>query len=349
MSNEIKVVKEDQKLEFNQLALHPLQSWEWGEFRKSQGHKVIRIGVSEGKNFKDVFQVSFHPIPLISLPAVALAKVGPTPLTVGYLPKSPFPDKEVLEKLKQVGRENKAIFIKIEPNIENPLSPNPCHLSPSLVKGKPLFTKYTSIIDLTRTEEEIFNSFKPKTRYNIRLAEKHGIKIQEENSNEAFKEYLNLLFETTKRQGFYAHNKEFHRQQWRVLQPAGISHLLTATYQGKILSAFLLFVFNGVLYYPYGASTREHKELMAPTLLMWEAIKFGKTHDCTKFDLWGDIEPNPPPNHPYYGFHRFKEGFSPKLVEFAGTFDLVINPILYKIYQAMDFFRWKFLRLGVKL
>ncbi len=323
----IKLIEEKDKNIFNKLAIHPLQSWEWGEFRKSQGVKVVRFST---------YQISFHRLPFLNF-------------TVGYLPKSPFPDKEDLEKLKEIGRQNKSIFIKIEPNTERQSFKDAELQSLGLTEGKPLFTKYTSVIDLTRSEEEILNSFKPKTRYNIRLAEKHGVKVQEDNSETAFNKYLDLLFETCQRQGFYAHNKDYHRQQWKILQPAGISHLLTATYKGKILSAFLLFIFNDTLYYPYGASTREYKELMAPTLLMWKAIKFGKAHGCKLFDLWGDTEPNPPPNHPYYGFHRFKEGFSPKLVEFIGTYDLVINSTLYKIYQIIDKLRWKILHLKTKL
>jgi len=110
----------------------------------------------------------------------------------------------------------------------------------------------------------------------------------------------------------------------------------------------LLFVFNKTLYYPYGASTRENRELMAPTLLMWEAIRFGKKMGCTSFDLWGDIEPNPSPDNPYFGFHKFKEGFSPKLTEFLGTYDLVINPGLYQLYKISDSLRWKFLHLKSK-
>jgi lipid II:glycine glycyltransferase (peptidoglycan interpeptide bridge formation enzyme) len=77
-------------------------------------------------------------------------------------------------------------------------------------------------------------------------------------------------------------------------------------------------------------------------------MRFGKKLDCKSFDLWGDIEPNPSPSHPYYGFHRFKEGFSPELVEFLGTYDLVINPLLYKIYNLGDILRWKVLRLKSK-
>jgi len=326
MSNIIEITDNKEKENYNKLAQHPLQSWEWGEFRKSQGHKVTRIGVQKDGKLTQVFQVTFHKLPRL-------------PWSVGYLPKSPLPTKLVIQYLKKIGRVNKAIFVKLEPNVERKNAK-----TLGLFPGKELFTRYTSVIDLTKSEEELLKSFKSKTRYNIHLSEKHGVVVQEDNSDQAFEKYLKLLFKTTRRQRFYAHDEKFHRLQWQILKPAGISHLLTATYQNQILAAFLVFSFNRVLYYPYGASTREHKELMAPSLLMWEAIRFGKSLGCKKFDLWGDIEPEPPPSHPYFGFHKFKEGFSPKLVEFIGTYDLVINPTLYQIYRVADYLRWKILK-----
>lgn len=329
-------ITETNKEDFNSLAKHPLQSWEWGEFREKQGHKVIRLGEEVNGKIRAAYQITFHKIPHLSL-------------TVGYLPKSGLPNKEVINYLREIGKKNKAIFIKIEPNVVRERARDREIERLGLVRGKPLFTKYTSVIDLDKTEEELLESFKSKTRYNIKLAQNHGVKVVEDNSEKAFEEYLKLLFETTDRQGFYAHNPEYHRKQWEILKTAGISHLLLAKHNQKILAAFLLFKFNSVLYYPYGASTREHKELMAPTLLMWESILFGKKINCQSFDLWGDIEPNPPPNHPYFGFHRFKEGFSPRLTEFLGTFDLVINPLLYQVYNLGDTFRWKILHLKVKL
>lgn len=345
---EIKELTIPDNKSFNALVDHPLQSYEWGKFRQKLGQKVIRGGVFEKEKMVGAFQFIFHKIPK-------------TPFTVGYFPKGQLPNKKMIDFLKEVGQKNKAIFIKIEPNVilnqlpHSPVSPSPggCNsFAPrelGLIPGKPIFTKYTSIIDLTLSEEELLKSFKPKTRYNIRLAQKHGVIVREDNSQKAFNQYLKILFETTKRQKFYAHDEKFHKTQWQTLQPAGISRLLTATFKGKILAAFLLFVFKDTLYYPYGASSREHKEVMAPTLLMWEAIKFGKKIGCKKFDLWGDLEPNPSPNHPYYGFHRFKEGFSPMLVEFIGTYDLVISPTFYKIYNFFDFLRWKFLRFKSRL
>jgi len=331
---EIKILKE-QPENYNELATHPLQSWQWGEFRKDQGVAVVRLGIFQKAKLMQVFQITFHQIPHL-------------PFSIGYLPKSSLPSKEVINKLKEIGQEKKAIFIKIEPNTEKSEIRNSKSETLGLIKGKPLFTKYTSVIDLTKIEEELLKSFKPKTRYNIHLAEKHGVSVREDNSEKAFVEYLKLLFETTKRQGFYAHNEKYHQKQWEILKDAGISHLLSAAHEGKTLSAFLLFVFNKTLYYPYGASTRENRELMAPTLLMWEAIRFGKKMGCTSFDLWGDIGPNPSPDNPYFGFHKFKEGFSPKLTEFLGTYDLVINPGLYQLYKISDSLRWKFLHLKSK-
>ena len=318
--------------EYNRSVSHPLQSWEWGEFREKMGQRVVRSGN---------YQLFFHHLPKI-------------PFTIGYFPKGLLPDKKMIEALRKIGKENRAIFIKLEPNVIMQHETYSMKHEKKLEKlglrqGRPLFTQYTSIIDLTKSEEELLARMHPKTRYNLRLAQRHGVKVEEDNSPEAFTTFLTLLLETTKRQGFYAHNEQFHRTQWQILQPAGISHLLVARYKGKILAAFLLFLFNKVLYYPYGASTRENRGVMAPTLLLWEAIRFGKKNGCRTFDLWGETAPEVKPGDPWFGWHRFKQGFSPQVVEFIGTYDLVLNPFLYQLYRFADFLRWKVLKLRAKL
>jgi lipid II:glycine glycyltransferase (peptidoglycan interpeptide bridge formation enzyme) len=131
---------------------------------------------------------------------------------------------------------------------------------------------------------------------------------------------------------------------WETLQPPGLAHLLTATYQGKILVTWILFLFNNILYYPYGASSDENRETMASNLMMWEAIRWGKANNAKIFDLWGALGPNPNRRDPWYGFHRFKEGYGGKLVEFVGTYDFVIDNRFYSFYNTLDKARWKFLR-----
>ena len=326
------------KKSFNVLATHPLQAYEWGEFRQKTGVKVIRKLL---KNTKDAFQLTIHTIPH-------------TPWNVGYFPKGTLPTKEIIEELKKIGKEENCIFIQLEPNIKADSSftvhSSQLGLRPSF---HPLFTKHTFQLDLTKSEEELLKSFHPKTRYNIRIAQKHDVKIVEENSDEAFEEYLRLTKETTKRQNFYAHTQSYHRLMWQTLRFAQskplrsnlVAHLLIAKYNTTVLVAWILFSFHDTLYYPYGASSSGHREFMASNLMMWETIRFGKKLGLKKFDMWGALGPNPDKNDPWYGFHRFKEGYGSTLITFAGSYDLIINPYLYQGYKIADMLRWFYLRI----
>lgn len=335
----IREVQDVEKSAFNSFAPHPLQSWEWGEFREKMGQKVLRLGVFDGKKLVSGYQATVHPIPH-------------TQYSIIYLPKGPLPDKLMLESLAKIGKQENAIFVKMEPaiqkasgfeNIHKFLLENNCRV------GKPNFPKYTFYLDLTKKEEDLMQAMHPKTRYNLRLAQKYGVEVSEDNSPKAFETHLKLLLETIKRQGFYAHTPDYHRKMWEILQPAGIAHLLVAKYKKNPLVTWILFVFNKVLYYPYGSSSREYKEVMPSYTMMWEAIQFGKRQKCKIFDLWGTPGPNPSPSDPWFGFHRFKLGFSPELIEFIGTYDLVLNLYLYPLYNLADKFRWIFLRAKARL
>ena len=78
--------------------------------------------------------------------------------------------------------------------------------------------------------------------------------------------------------------------------------------------------------------------------MMWEAIRFGKTLGLKKFDMWGALGPNPNVKDPWYGFHRFKEGYGARLIEYVGSYDFVINNNLYFVYKILDKIRWFILR-----
>jgi len=302
----------------DKIATHPLQTSAWAEFRRQWGNEVLetKYGI-----------ITTHKLPLISY-------------KIGVFEKGPTPTKEMLQELKIIGREKKLIFIKLEPNV--PKSPKLMELMQfaGAIPGKTVFTPTTFWIDLTPSEENLMKSFSSKTRYNIRLAEKKGVKVIEDNSEKAFDRYLELTRETINRQGFFAHTEKYHRLMWEILRKAGIAHLMAATYQGEIITTWVLFVWKNFLYYPYGASTEKHKEVMANNLMMWEAIKFGKKLELTTFDLWGREEGK--------GFTKFKEGYNPKVIEFLGTWDLIINKPLYMIYKIGEWIRWPALKVVAK-
>lgn len=304
------------------LRTHPLQSPAWGAFRKAMGVDVAWV---------NNWLLTFHKVPF-------------TPWTIGYFPKGPKPTRAMIETLETLGRKKNAIFIQLEPNVLQPTTHN---LQPLIPSHHPLFTKYTFILDLTKSEEELLREMHSKTRYNIKVAQKHGVVVNEDSN--AFEQYLRLTKETTNRQGFYAHNETYHRTMWNVMHKADIAHLFTASYKGEIVSTWIVFIYGNTIYYPYGASSREHRNVMAPTLLLWEIARWAKKKGLRYFDLWGALGPPPTGGHdendPWYGFHRFKQGFGPDLIEFVGSYDLIIIPILYRLYSIVDTLRWFVLKV----
>jgi len=342
---EYKDVDDSQREEYNSVASHPLQSYEWGEFREATGIKVVRRGFFENNVLVGGFTLTIHKIPK-------------TTFTIGYLPKGSEPTKELLEELKKIGKENNCIFIQLEPNV---LKNQESRIKNQELRTSfhPLFTKYTFILDISKSEEELLQSFHSKTRYNIRVAQKHGVTVAEETSKEAFEEYLKLTEETTKRQGFFAHTKDYHKKMWDILGDNHHdnsnklrAHLLLAKYKSSetknkdaVLAAWILFTFHNYLYYPYGSSSSNFRNVMASNLIMWEAIKFGKKNNLTMFDMWGALGEEPNPKDSWIGFHNFKKGYGSTHTEFVGSYDYVINPILYQAYKVADKLRWAMLRL----
>lgn len=342
----VRKIYPEEKEAFNQTVNHPLQTWEWGEFRKKTGVMPIRLGAFENDKIVNGLQFTLHPLPKVDY-------------QIAYVPKCNAINEKFINALKKIGNEENCIFYKFEPNVGKPAEQKQTNpefeetqkffKEQGAVEGRPHFTHYTFQIDLTKDKEEILMDMKSKTRYNVRYAKRNGVKIVEDNSDQAFEEYLKLMGKTTSRQGFYAHNQKYHKQMWETLQPKGIARLFKAVCEGETVVTWIVFVFNNVIYYPYGASSRKHRKKMPSNLMMWEVIKYGKKIGCHTFDMWGSLGPNPDPDHPWYGFHRFKEGYQPQLIEFVGTYDLILDPAKYQIYTTLNNLRWKWLDLKKKI
>lgn len=318
--------------ELNKIAEHPLQTWEWGEFRCEWGNNIVRTPFGQ----------------------VIFSKIPHTKYSIGTFIKGPKPDNKQLDELKEIGKRENAIFIKLEPRVaRKEFKSNEYNAIVNLLKGKDcvpgktLFTPTTFWINLDRSEDEILKSFSSKTRYNIRLSQKHGVKAYEDNSKKAFEKYIKLTRETVERQGFYAHTEKYHRLMWKYLNTnlvekgeSPIAHLLTAVYKNEIITTWIVFIWKSNIYYPYGASTEKHKNVMANNLMMWEAIKLGKKYNCKIFDLWG--------REPGKGFTKFKEGYNPEVIEFLGSWDLITSKLYYP-YRILEKLRWKLLRIKTKI
>lgn len=316
----IKIVDENfSSEEWNKVVEHPLQSWKWGEARQKMGQEVVKIGVWEKNRLVSGFLLTVHRIPK-------------TNLKIAYLARSSLPNAEVTDFLYKWARHNKVIFIKIEPYVERS---SKFKVESLKLKRSPhqLFPDWTMILDISKPEEEILKEMKPKTRYNIRLAEKKGVEVEEMTSERGFEIFSKLYFDTTRRQKYFGHNEGYHRTIFETLKDK-LVYILIAFLENKPLAAYELFIFKNRAYYPYGGSSTVDRNLMAPNLLMWEAIKYAKKKNVKYFDMWGSSAPDAPDEDIYAGFTRFKEGYGAKFTEMIGSYDLVVNSFYYNLYSV---------------
>jgi len=268
----------------------------------------------------------------------------PRKMSFLYCPRGPLLDytapQEMLDlittKLKSIAKEENTIFLRIDPPLEE---------LPSIkgfTKGKGFQPEHTLILDLTLSEEEILKQMKPKGRYNIKLAQKKGVKVRKadpkniETYNKDIADFYKILQETTSRDGFSGHNEEFYHSMLEVLIPEEMAELYLAEYEGEILGGLIATFSNHKCIYYYGASSNTNRNLMAPYLLQWEAIQEAKSRNYKTYDFLG-IAPNNAKNHPWQGVTEFKKKFGGYEKSFAPPLEHSFRPFHYWAYRLYKF------------
>ena len=294
---------------------HLLQTGEWGELKSAFGWKPIRIVTGNVG-----VQILFRRLPL--------------GFTVGYIPKPNF-DQSLWSEIESVCKQSRAIFLKLEPDSWDNQKPETWNLK---LRASPhnIQPPRTIIVDI-KSIEEILSRMKPKTRYNIRLAEKKGVTVRSWIDIESFH---GMMLVTGRRDGFGIHSLEYYKRAYELLHPKGMGEIFVAEYAGKPLAALFVACYGNRAYYLYGASTDEERNRMPTYLLQWEAIKWAKAHGCEEYDLWGvpdedeaTLEANFETRHDgLWGVYRFKRGFGGELRRAAQAMDRIHNPLLYWAY-----------------
>lgn len=203
--------------------------------------------------------------------------------------------------------------------------------------------KQTLVLDLRLSEEELLAQMKPKHRYNIKVAERHGVEVEFKHFDAAehFDRFWKLLTETAGRHAFRTHQRDYYKQMVKTLAPKGIISLGFAKLGHDDVATMLFIRHEKVVTYLHGGSSSRHKEVMAPYLLHWHAIRWAKEMEVEAYDFWGTnaIEQEgawvPRVNHPSTGTTRFKLGFGGTVVQFPGAVDLVLKPIPYTLYSTI--------------
>jgi lipid II:glycine glycyltransferase (peptidoglycan interpeptide bridge formation enzyme) len=331
---------------------HLLQSYAWGDFKRRHQWPAMRVIITEPGSDQVLAgaQILFREM---------------AGLSIAYIPKGPVVDwdnhqlvQTLMQTLRQVTRRRRSIYLKIEPN---------CQADPRFesllldqygfrVSDETVQPRSTVRIALDGPPEKWLERMKPKTRYNIRLAERRGVKCRlADPSNPAdFDAFYRLMEQTGQRDSFGIHSAVYYKDAWETFHNSpegnGSGALWLAEFEGQIVGGVMVFAFGSEAAYFYGASSDEHRREMPTYLLQWQAMQWAKSQGARWYDLWGipdeiSTEANDHENENLsqknvrdglWGVYRFKQGFGGEVVRYTGAYDLVYNRAMYLLWQRMQ-------------
>ena len=275
----------------------------------------------------------------------------PAGLKIAYIPRGPFGSdfNGLWPEVHALCRKMHAIFLRVEPDFwqgtdeAKALEGSMDGFIPSFATVQP---PRTILIPLDGSEEDLLARMNQKTRYNIRLSQKKDLTIEESNDAAVFHQLMML---TGDRDAFGVHSEAYYRKCLECFSEGKKGRILLVRYQGKPLSAIMLFIEGKRGYYLYGASSNEERNRMPNHLAQWTAMKICKEAGCTEYDLWGipdedeeTLEAQFQDRHDgLWPVYRFKRGFGGKVLRTMGSYDYVYSPLLYRLVKTADEWRRK--------
>ena len=354
-------IQENQKEQWDKfIASNPsgsfLQSWSWGKFQESLGKKVWRLSIIENNEISLAALIIKQDLPFgwsylycpkgplinpksqipLRRQSSALYSYVATKESYGASATNPKLIKLFFKEIKKLAEKEKTVFLRIDPAINSSLSLCKEKLSGIFYPTKPIQPQHSLILDITKSEEEILAQMKQKTRYNIRLAEKKGVKIKKisQPNNQEIQTLWDLLIKTSKRDRFRTHPQKYYQKMFEALNQKSMLKLFFAEYQKKVITANIVVFFSDKAVYLHGASSNENRNVMAPYLLQWEQIKEAKRLSCQSYDFWG-IEKQPAAaQSAWAGITKFKKGFGGEEISYPESWDFIFNLVRYWIYRV---------------
>ena len=283
-----------------------LQSWAWGEVQARSGWRVERLQLDGG-----------------GLASVQLR--GRAPLERAYVPRGPVPaGARQLEQLVEWARRRNLARLRVEPDAGPELSSVLRDLG--FRPAPQVQPRHTMIVKLG-SEEETLASFNRGTRYNIRLAAKRGVTV-DEDADAA--EMARQAAASASRQGIRLPPASYYGL---LLEHLPWCRTYVARAGGEAVAAMVVIHFDGRGYYMFSGANGRHRELKPVYLAQWEAMRAAIREGCRDYDLWG-VPPGPDRTHPWYGLWEFKSGFIGELVEYTGCWDLVLGELRQGLAEA---------------
>lgn len=289
------------------------QTPEYAQYMQLLGWSVIRLQTSDFK-----CQIFIKKIPLF-----------------GNIAKLQRPQGKLdIKKLKKFARKNTLAALYIEPSFGNQSTIQDSQFK---IHKNCFLPSKTIQIDLQKKEENLLKEMKPKTRYNIKLAQKLKVSVAQSMDIDLF---IKLWEKSARKRGMWLSQKREISALFNAFANKGcilfayknsnqnsVVHFDTLVYQSIPIAGVLMVRASNTAYYMYAFSTKVGNQLFAPSLLAWEAIKLAKRKKCKLFDFEGIYDERYKQTKNWKGFTRFKEGFGGRIVSYPQTLVCYHSPL----------------------
>jgi len=313
-----------------------LQSWSWGEFKKTLGLEVKRFILTEGKKWLLASQIFKMPLKWN--------------LNYFYVPRGPVGNLKFgilnseslfsfFRELEPIAEKEKTIFLRFDPELESVSFLGKNKKMRLLHQG--VQPEHTLILDLSEPLEVLRRNLRQRARYNIRRAQRHRISVKVFQVSDpsfagAFEQFYSLIKETCRRSKIRLYGRPYFENLLKIL---GDSAALSVAYaERRPVAANLLIFWGKRVTYLYGGSTSSFGRLGAPYYLHWRQITEAKKKGFREYDFWGiaskDARGQYRPRK-WEGITFFKESFGGRRVSYIGALDWVFNRKFYLLYRAV--------------
>jgi lipid II:glycine glycyltransferase (peptidoglycan interpeptide bridge formation enzyme) len=275
--------------------------------------------------------------------------------TFWYVPHGPVLDyrhaaagerlRAVTIGLREAARRHDAIAVKLEPRVESGADELSALRRRGLrATGETLQVGQTRIVELA-DDEALLAGFDKDTRYSVRRAEREGVVVEtaaDAGDTAAIDALHGLVEETQRRAGFPMPSRARYRVAWHALAGAGRAVILEARREGELLASGMVVIEGDRSFYLFSGSRREERgepKRYASYALQWAMMRLARDRGVRLHDLWGVAPLDAGPEHAWHGVGLFKKGFGGREVVWAGSWDLVVDPTLYRLRTAVGMLR----------
>jgi peptidoglycan pentaglycine glycine transferase (the first glycine) len=288
-----------------------LQSWAWSEWYRHGGFAVERVRVDDphGTGLAQLLIWPHGPVAEAHLPR------GPVLSTDEVAPALFTAVDEVCERYRPLTL-----------TVELAASPTGMENAARFESGEERWCcpSRTMVVPLLE-DESLLGRMRKKTRQQVRRSERRGTKVEQAVPNAAnLMTFYALLEETSRRTEFDIQPLSYFESFMRHLADEAV--LLFARAEGGVAAGLIITCFGHEAIAHFGASSTELRAPGTTAYLYFQAMRLARARGCTRFDLWGLPDEDPPPvegaqpqgsrGGDWRGIQHFKVGLGGYVVAF---------------------------------